>query len=78
MTWGEWMTWMEGYNLGQYGVEIQLLRQIAYQQITLNPYIDKTDKPRSIIDYMRFPGEQVQIAEFEYISPTKLAEIWKT
>jgi hypothetical protein len=78
MTWGEFVTWLRGWDYGQYNVIATMLRQIAYQQITLNPYIDKVDKPYRLQDYIRFPFEETDSKkEVEYIDPKKLAEIWK-
>lgn len=76
MTWGEFMAWTEGRRRGEYGVTANLLRLIAYQMLTLNPYIDKKDKPIRITDYMRFPYEEVN-KNLEYIDPKELARIWK-
>ncbi len=75
-TWGEMVTWLIGWELGQYGVVAGLLRQIGYQQITLNPYIDRMDKPYSIFEYISFPTDEVKRKTVEYIDPKELERIW--
>ena len=50
------MAWTKGYELGSYGVTANLLRIIAYQQVTLSPNIDRLNKPYCIEEFYRFPG----------------------
>ena len=76
MTWSEFIVWLEGYRERDYRVTAHLLRQVAYQMITLHPYIDKSKKPYDIYDYMTFPTDEIKRKEVEYIDPQELAKKW--
>ncbi len=76
MTWGEFCTWLYGFNLSQYDVKADLLRLIAFQQLSLSPDVKKTDKPYTIVDYLRFPTDPkpkpIEIPDID-----KLVKVWQ-
>lgn len=57
MTWSEFCAWLYGFNLNQYDIKAELLRIIAYQQLTLSPNVKQSDKPMKISEYLRFPSD---------------------
>lgn len=71
MTWGEFCTWLYGFNLSQYDVKADLLRLIAFQQLSLSPDVKHSDKPRKITEYLRFPTDQkpkpIEIPDLEIL-----------
>jgi hypothetical protein len=75
-TWGEFMAWLSGYEQRVYGVEAKLLRIIAYQQLSLSPYIESVDKPYSVEEYYQFPGDTGR-RKVEKIDVNELARIWQ-
>ncbi len=70
------MAWLSGYEQRVYGVEAKLLRIIAYQQLSLSPYIDSIDKPYSVEEYYKFPGDDGG-RKVEKIDVNELARIWQ-
>lgn len=71
------MAWTKGYELGSYGVTANLLRIIAYQQVTLSPNIDRLNKPYCIEEFYRFPGEEERTKRLEFIDAKELQRIWE-
>lgn len=76
LNWGEFCAWLEGASRRDFGMEAQLLRTIAFQQLTLNPYVDKTDKPFSVVDYIRFPTDEKKRVE-KTVELNTLLKRWK-
>lgn len=49
--------WLYGFNINQYDIKADLLRIIAFQQISLSPDVPKASKPYKVTDYLRFPTD---------------------
>lgn len=80
MTLGEFRAWLGGVlDRNDWHVP-RLLRLMAYQSITLNPYIDSGSKPYDVYDYYLLYGERNErlerLKQLQYIDPKQLAERW--
>lgn len=76
MTWGEFCAWIYGNSMAQYNTQTELLRLIAFQQVTLNPNIKKSDKPLKIEYYLRFPTDPKR-EPLNLPDPKELMKAWK-
>lgn len=78
MTWGEFCAWLNGAFSADFNTNSQLLRLIAFQQLTLNPYVDKAAKPSRVDEYFRFPNEKKRTVEpISTESVDKMIKAWK-
>lgn len=76
MTWSEFCAWLYGFNLDKFNVQTELLRVIAYQQLTLSPAVPKQNKPIKITDYFKFPTDE-KPKPIELKDPKELIKAWK-
>lgn len=78
LTWGEFVSWVDGAKKSEYGITAELLRLIAIQQINLNPNVPRMSRILKATDLIKFPTDldvEVKIIDSETVSAMKKA--WK-